>query len=63
MNYAYLIIFMPAALVALGYIFVLRYMGFAPGYPRLLFVVGTFVAAIYWLSQRPRKKKGRTELV
>ena len=57
MNRAYLIIFVPALLVALGYILVLRSMGFAPGYGRLLVVAGVFGAAIYWLAKRTARKK------
>jgi hypothetical protein len=36
MNRSFLIIMVPALLVAAGYIVVLRYMGIAPGYPRLV---------------------------
>lgn len=57
MNRAYLIIFVPALLVALGYILVLRSMGFEPGYARLLAVAGIFAAAICWLAKRTARKK------
>jgi len=52
MNRAYLIIFIPALLVALGYILVLRFMGIAPGYPRLVIALVIFFGAVYWLSRR-----------
>jgi hypothetical protein len=55
MNRAFFIIIIPALLVALGYIVVLRFMGVAPGYPRLVISMVIFFGAIYWLSRR----KGR----
>jgi ABC-type spermidine/putrescine transport system permease subunit II len=54
MNKAILIVLIPALLVAVGYVFVLRYMGFAPGYPRLIIAMAVFFGAIYWLSRRGR---------
>lgn len=45
----------PVMLVALGYIVVLRYMGFAPGYPRLIVAVAVFFGAI-WLGRRAARK-------
>ena len=56
MNRSFLIIMIPALLVALGYIIVLRYMGFAPGYPRLVIAIILFFGAIYWLSRRTARK-------
>jgi hypothetical protein len=56
MNRSLFIIMIPALLVAAGYIVVLRYMGLAPGYPRLVMAMALFFGAIYWLSRRnPRK--------
>jgi ABC-type spermidine/putrescine transport system permease subunit II len=52
MNRAFFIIIIPALLVALGYIVVLRFMGIAPGYLRLVIAMVIFVGAIYWLSRR-----------
>lgn len=46
----------PALLVAAGYIVVLRYMGIAPGYPRLIVAMTLFFGAIYWLSRRASRK-------
>ena len=52
MNRALLIIMIPALLVAVGYIVVLRAMGIAPGYGRLIFPLVFFFVAIYWFSRR-----------
>jgi len=52
MNGAFYIILVPAVLVALGYIVVLRFMGIAPGYPRLVIAAVIFFGALYWLSRR-----------
>jgi hypothetical protein len=51
-NRAFLIIMIPALLVAAGYIVVLRTMGIAPGYPRLIFALIFFFGTIYWFSRR-----------
>jgi type III secretory pathway component EscV len=56
MNRSFLIIMIPALLVAAGYIVVLRYMGIAPGYPRLIFAMIVFFGTIYWLSRRTTRK-------
>ncbi len=56
MNRSILIVMIPALLVAAGYIFVLRYMGIAPGYPRLIVAMTLFFGAIYWLSRRNARK-------
>jgi hypothetical protein len=56
MNRAFFIIMIPALLVAVGYIIVLRYMGIAPGYPRLVMAVAVFFGVIYWLSRRSGRK-------
>jgi ABC-type spermidine/putrescine transport system permease subunit II len=56
MNRAFLIIMIPALLVAVGYIAVLRYMGIAPGYPRLVMAVVVFFGVIYWLSRQAGRK-------
>jgi len=49
MNRAFLIILIPALLVATGYVVVLRFMGIAPGYPRLVIALVIFFGAVYWL--------------
>jgi hypothetical protein len=56
MNRSILIIMVPALLVAAGYIVVLKMMGFAPGYPRLVVAMILFFGGIYWLSRRSGKK-------
>ena len=52
MNRALYLILIPALLVALGYIVVLRLMGIASGYPRLIIAMILFFGGIYWLSKR-----------
>ena len=56
MNRSILIILIPALIVAAGYVIVLRIMGDAPGYPRLILAVVLFFGGIYWLSKRSGKK-------
>jgi flagellar biosynthesis component FlhA len=56
MNRSILLILIPALLVAAGYIIVLRMMGVAPGYPRLVIAMILFFGGIYWLSKRSAKK-------
>lgn len=56
MNRSILIILIPALIVATGYVIVLRVMGLAPGYPRLIGAVVLFFGGIYWLSKRSGKK-------
>jgi len=56
MNRSFFIIMIPALLVAAGYIVVLRYMGIAPGYARLIIAMILFFGTIYWLSRRTGRK-------
>ena len=56
MNRSIYIILVPALLVAAGYIIVLRMMGLAPGYPRLIVAMVLFFGGIYWLSKRSARK-------
>jgi len=56
MNRSFFIIMIPALLVAAGYIVVLRYLGIAPGYPRLIVAMILFFGTIYWLSRRTGRK-------
>jgi hypothetical protein len=56
MNRAFLIILIPAVLVTAGYIVVLRYLGIAPGYSRLIVAVILLFGAMYWLSRRTARK-------
>jgi hypothetical protein len=56
MNRSLLIILIPALLVAIGYVVVLRMMGISPGYPRLIGAMVLFFGGMYWLSKRSGKK-------
>jgi threonine/homoserine/homoserine lactone efflux protein len=56
MNRAILIILIPALLVAAGYIFVLRTLGLAPSYLRLIVPAVLLFGAIYWLSRKGAHK-------
>jgi len=56
MNRAFLIIMIPALLVAAGYVAVFRYMGISPGYPRLIITLVLLFGALYWLSRRNARK-------
>jgi hypothetical protein len=60
MNRSLFIILIPSLLVAAGYILVLRLMGIAPGYPRLVIAMVLFFGGIYWLSRRSGKKAKTT---
>jgi len=55
-NRSFFIVMIPALLVAAGYIVVLRTMGIAPGYPRLVVAMVLFFGMIYWLSRRSGRK-------
>jgi hypothetical protein len=46
----------PALLVALGYVLILRYLGVPPGYRRLFVAMTVFFGAIYWLARRSARK-------
>jgi hypothetical protein len=56
MNRGFLIILIPAFLVAIGYILIFRYMGEAPGYGRLAGTMIVFSGGIWWLGRRSKKK-------
>ncbi len=56
MNRAFFIILIPVLLVAIGYIVVLRSMGFAPGYGRLIIAATLFLGAIWWAGRRTARK-------
>jgi hypothetical protein len=56
MNRAFLIVLGPTALVAAGYILVLREMGLEPPYWRLLGVVTVLGLGFWWIGKRARKK-------
>jgi hypothetical protein len=56
MNRAFFIVLIPALLVALGYVLILRYLGVPPGYRRLFVAMTVFFGAIYWLAWRSARK-------
>jgi len=56
MNRAFLIILVPAILVALGYVLVFRLLGLPVTYLRFIFAGVVFLAAAYWLW--PKKPSG-----
>jgi uncharacterized membrane protein len=56
MNRAFFIILIPVALVAIGYILVLRSMGFAPGYGRLAVAATLLIVAIWWAGPRTARR-------
>jgi ABC-type glycerol-3-phosphate transport system permease component len=58
MNRGFFIIFVPAVLVAIGYVVVFRYIGVAPAYWRLILPVLLFAGAMWWLGRRTARKAG-----
>jgi len=56
MNRAFVIIFAPALVVAIGYILVLRSLGFTPGYSRLVVPLLLLFVAIYWGRRKSAPK-------
>jgi hypothetical protein len=61
MNRGFLIILIPALLVALGYIVVFRYIGLSPEYGRLAGAAIVFFAGIWWLGRRNKRKATSTD--
>ena len=55
MNRGFLIILIPAVLIAIGYLIVFRYIGVTPGYVRLMGAVIVFFGGIWWLGRRGKK--------
>jgi ABC-type spermidine/putrescine transport system permease subunit II len=56
MNRAFLIILVPAILVALGYVLVFRFLGLSLTYLRFILGGVVFLGAAYWLW--PKKPRG-----
>jgi len=56
MNRGFLIILVPAILVALGYLAVFHHVGIAPQWGKLAGVIIAFIAGIWWLGRRQKKK-------
>jgi len=62
MNRGLLIILIPAILVALGYIVVIRFLGVTPGYGRLVGAMMVFFAGIWWLGRCAKRKASSTSV-
>jgi tellurite resistance protein TehA-like permease len=56
MNRAFLIVLGPTALVAIGYVLVLRAMGLEPGYLRLAIVLVALGLGFWWIGRSARRK-------
>ena len=55
-NRALWIIVVPAVLVILGYLLVLREIGVAPGYWRLAVAAAALACGTWWLGRRNKRK-------
>ncbi len=55
MNKSIFIILLAPVLVAVGYIVILRHLGIAPGYFRLVMAMAGFVAAIWFIRRKAMK--------
>ena len=60
MNRAFLIILVPAMLVALGYVLVFRFLGLSPTYTPFIFGGVVFLAAVFWLWPRKAWRGGKS---
>jgi uncharacterized membrane protein len=56
MNRAFWIILIPATAVVIGYVVVLRAIGIVPGYRRVAVALAVFVALVWWVARRGKKK-------
>jgi len=59
MNRGFLIILVPAILLAIGYIVVFRYIGVTPGYGRLAGAMIVFFGGMWWLGRRGERGKSQ----
>jgi ABC-type spermidine/putrescine transport system permease subunit II len=57
MNRGFLIILMPAILLAIGYVVVFRYIGVTPGYGRLAGAMIVFFGGMWWLGRRGTRRQ------
>ena len=55
MNRAFLIVLVPATLVAIGYVVVLRQMGLKPPYGILGGMVAALILGLWWIGRMSRK--------
>ncbi len=60
MNRAFLIILVPAFLVALGYVLVFRLLGFPVNYLRFILGGVVFLAVAYWLWPRGTARSAKS---
>ncbi|MBS1842028.1 MAG: hypothetical protein JSS69_01840 [Acidobacteria bacterium] len=58
MNRAFLIILAPTAMVAIGYVIVLRAIGMEPGYWRLGGAVAALGFGLWFIGKRAKSAKG-----
>jgi hypothetical protein len=56
MNRAFLIVLGPAAVVAIGYVLVLKKIGLEPPYLKLLVIVAMLGVGFWWIGRQARKK-------
>ena len=61
MNRAFWIILIPAIAVVIGYVVVLRSIGVVPGYGRVAVALAVFVAVVWWMGRRGKKKAATAE--
>ena len=59
MNRGFLIILVPAMLIAIGYIVIFRYVGMTPAYGRLAVAMIVFFGGIWWLGWRKSQTENR----
>jgi len=57
MNRGFLIILVPAILLAIGYMVVFRYIGVTPGYGRLAAAMIVFFGGMWWLGRRGKRRQ------
>jgi ABC-type spermidine/putrescine transport system permease subunit II len=57
MNRGFLIILLPAILLAIGYIVAFRYIGVTPGYGRLAGAMIVFFGGMWWLGRRGKRRR------
>lgn len=57
MNRAFLIVLGPTALVAVGYVLVLRAMGLEPPYGKLTAVVVALGVSLWWIGKKSARQR------
>jgi hypothetical protein len=56
MNRGFLMVLIPAFLLAIGYIVIFRYVGVTPGYMRPAGAMFVFFGGVWWLGRRYKKR-------